>query len=88
VARLLGVELREINIGPAMDAFATMLAPSFARLPPDITEENLQSRAPRRQPHGALQQIRMDGAVDRQQIRDVGRLRDALRGTCAAATPC
>src|SRR5882724_2050155 len=29
VARLLGVELREVNIGPAMAAFGEMLAPSF-----------------------------------------------------------
>jgi NAD+ synthase len=45
VARLLGVALREIDIGPAMVAFASMLAPSFAGRAPDITEENLQSRA-------------------------------------------
>jgi NAD+ synthase len=44
-ARLLGVELREIGIGPAMEAFGTMLAPSFAGRAPDITEENIQSRA-------------------------------------------
>jgi NAD+ synthase len=45
VARLLGIELREINIGPAMGAVAQMLAPSFAGRGPDITEENIQSRA-------------------------------------------
>ncbi|MBV8650262.1 MAG: NAD+ synthase [Alphaproteobacteria bacterium] len=45
VAKLLGVELREINIGPAMQAFGTMLAPSFDGRAPDITEENIQSRA-------------------------------------------
>ncbi len=45
VARLLGVRLDSINIGPAMEAFATMLAPSFAGLAPDITEENVQARA-------------------------------------------
>ncbi len=45
VARLLGVELRSIGIGPAMAAFGTMLAPSFAGREADITEENLQSRA-------------------------------------------
>src|SRR6202043_3790120 len=31
--------------GSAMDAFAGMLAPSFAGRPADITEENIQSRA-------------------------------------------
>jgi NAD+ synthase len=45
VARMIGAELRSIDIGPAMRAFAEMLAPSFAGAAPDITEENLQSRA-------------------------------------------
>jgi NAD+ synthase len=44
VAELLGCELREINIGPAMEAYRAMLAPSFAGKSPDITEENIQAR--------------------------------------------
>jgi NAD+ synthase len=44
-AELLGIELREISIGPAMEAFGAMLADSFEGKRPDITEENLQSRA-------------------------------------------
>jgi NAD+ synthase len=44
-ARLLGIELREIDIEPAVDAFGAMLAQSFANKAADITEENLQSRA-------------------------------------------
>ncbi|HLY58352.1 MAG TPA: NAD+ synthase [Stellaceae bacterium] len=44
-ARLLGVELRDIGIEPAIAAFGEMLAPHFAGIGPDITEENLQSRA-------------------------------------------
>jgi NAD+ synthase len=44
VAELLGVELREINIGPAMEAYRAMLAPSFAGTNADITEENIQAR--------------------------------------------
>ncbi|GGJ08297.1 NAD+ synthase [Neoroseomonas lacus] len=43
-ARLLGIRYDTIGIGPAMDAFAGMLAPTFGNRPPDITEENLQSR--------------------------------------------
>ncbi|WP_424813137.1 NAD+ synthase [Roseococcus sp. YIM B11640] len=43
-ARLLGIQYDTIPIGPAMDAFHTMLAPSFANRAPDITEENIQSR--------------------------------------------
>ena len=45
VARLLGVKLDTIDIGPAMKTFDGMLAPLFAGAAPDITEENLQSRA-------------------------------------------
>ncbi len=44
-ASLLGVELREIGIEPAIEAFDQMLATSFAGKSADITEENLQSRA-------------------------------------------
>jgi NAD+ synthase len=45
VAKMLGTDLRSIGIGPAMQAFDDMLAASFAGRAPDITEENLQSRA-------------------------------------------
>jgi NAD+ synthase len=45
VARRLDVNLRSISIEPAMNAFAEMLAPSFIGRAPDITEENIQSRA-------------------------------------------
>jgi NAD+ synthase len=44
VARLLGIRLDEIGIGPAVDAFHEMLAPVFGNRAPDITEENIQSR--------------------------------------------
>jgi NAD+ synthase len=45
VARLLGVDLRTVDIEPAIQAFGGMLAPSFDGRGSDITEENLQSRA-------------------------------------------
>jgi NAD+ synthase len=45
VAQLLGIRLDEIGIEPAMRAFDSMLAPAFAGRAPDITEENIQSRA-------------------------------------------
>jgi NAD+ synthase len=44
-ARLLGIRLDSISIEPAMRAFDGMLAPLFEGRAPDITEENLQSRA-------------------------------------------
>lgn len=44
-AALLGARLDEVSIEPAMQAFEGMLAPIFADAPPDVTEENIQSRA-------------------------------------------
>ena len=43
-AKALGVRYSEIAIKPMFDAFMTALAPQFTGLPPDTTEENLQSR--------------------------------------------
>ncbi|WP_425407741.1 NAD+ synthase [Hyphococcus sp.] len=43
-AKALGVSYRSISIGPGVAAFDKMLAPVFADLPPDTTEENIQSR--------------------------------------------
>ncbi|MEM9034650.1 MAG: NAD+ synthase [Actinomycetota bacterium] len=40
----LGIDFRIIAIEPAHAAMLDMLAPSFGDLPPDVTEENLQSR--------------------------------------------
>ncbi len=45
VAEMCGVRLDSIAIGPAMQAFATMLAAPFAGTQPDISEENLQARS-------------------------------------------
>jgi NAD+ synthase (glutamine-hydrolysing) len=44
MARRLGVRYDEIPIGPMFDAFRSALAPQFAGLPDDTTEENLQAR--------------------------------------------
>jgi NAD+ synthase (glutamine-hydrolysing) len=44
MASRLGVQYDEIAIGPMFDAFRTSLAPQFAGLPEDATEENLQAR--------------------------------------------
>lgn len=45
IGKLLGIRLDTISIGPAMAAYAQMLEPLFDSLPPDTTEENIQSRA-------------------------------------------
>lgn len=44
MARRLGVRYDEIPIEPGMAAFGAMLAPAFAGLPADTTEENIQAR--------------------------------------------
>jgi NAD+ synthase len=44
-ARLLGIQLDSINIGPAMRAFEEMLAPHFEGTEADTTEENIQARS-------------------------------------------
>jgi NAD+ synthase (glutamine-hydrolysing) len=44
LAENLGVELREIAIGPAMEIYDDLLADAFAGRDADITEENLQAR--------------------------------------------
>ena len=43
-ANALGVSYETIQIEPAVKAFDTMLTPAFGDLPPDTTEENIQSR--------------------------------------------
>ena len=44
LARNLGVETITVPIAPMMQAFQAALAPAFRDLPPDVTEENIQSR--------------------------------------------
>ena len=44
LADALGIEMQTISIEPAFEAYLSMLAPSFAGRPADLTEENLQSR--------------------------------------------
>ena len=44
LAANLGIDYRTISIEPAFSAYLEMLAPSFERRPPGLTQENLQSR--------------------------------------------
>ena len=44
LAEALGIDYRTIAIEDAFAAFLGLLAPSFGDRPPDLTEENLQSR--------------------------------------------
>jgi NAD+ synthase len=45
IAKNLGIRYDTVSIEPAMAAFDTMLKPIFGNALPDITEENIQSRA-------------------------------------------
>jgi NAD+ synthase len=45
VAKLLGVRLDEVNIGPAMAAFGQMLEPLFEGTAAGVAEENIQARS-------------------------------------------
>ena len=44
-AKLLGIQLDEVGIEPAMTAFSGMLAPLFDGRAADVTEENVQARS-------------------------------------------
>jgi len=44
LADALGIDMQTISIEPAFAAYLAMLEPSFQGRPPDLTEENLQSR--------------------------------------------
>jgi len=44
LAANLGIEFREIPIGPIHECYEAHLQPLFAGRPPDITEENIQAR--------------------------------------------
>jgi NAD+ synthase (glutamine-hydrolysing) len=44
LASALGIDLQTISIEPAFEAYLSMTQQSFAGKPPDLTEENLQSR--------------------------------------------
>jgi NAD+ synthase len=44
-AEAIGVRYDIVGIEPAMEAFRRMLLPLFGNAPPDVTEENIQSRA-------------------------------------------
>jgi NAD+ synthase len=44
-AKVLGIRYDVLPIAPAVEAFETVLKPVFAHHAPDITEENMQSRA-------------------------------------------
>ncbi len=68
-----------VPIEPPVDGFETALAPVFAGAKRGRHGGEPAGARPRHPPDGAVEQARLAGAHDRQQERDVGRLRHALR---------
>ena len=73
------VSLMTLPIAHSVAALEATLAPLFAEPAARYDRGKPPGARPRRSADGALQQIRLDGSDDRQQIGDVGGLRHALR---------
>ena len=68
-----------VPIAEPVEGFGSVLAKLFAGRKPDITEENIQSRVRGTTLMAISNKFGAHGADHRQQERDVGRLRHALR---------
>ena len=79
MARRLGVRYDEIAIAPMFDAFRASLAPQFAGLAEDTTEENIQARIRGTLLMALSNKIGSHRADHRQQERDGHRLLHAVR---------
>ena len=77
--RSLGVDFREIPIEPIVDAFDAALAPQLRRARRRHDRGEHPGARPRHAADGAVQQVRLARARHGQQVRALGRLRDALR---------
>ena len=75
----LGVRYDVVPIGAPVDGFERALAPLFARRAARRHRGEHPVAHARHHPDGGLQQARLDARHDRQQVGDVGRLRDDLR---------
>ena len=79
MAQRLGVRYDEISIAPMFDAFRASLAPQFAGLPEDTTEENIQARIRGTLLMALSNKFGSHRADHRQQERDGDRLLHAVR---------
>ena len=79
LAENLGIGLVELPIGEAMAGYEDLLADVFAGRRAGHHRGEPAGAHPRQPPDGAVEQVRVAGAHHRQQVRDVGRLLDALR---------
>ena len=78
IARALGVHYDMVPIESAVHGLEAALAGIFARRAARRHRGKSAGARPRHHPDGDLQQIRLDGGDDRQQVGNVGRLRHAL----------
>ena len=79
LAAALGVRAHELAIEPVMDAYTETLARRARRARARPHRGEPAGPDPRQPADGALQQVRLARAHDRQQVGDVGRLHDPLR---------
>ncbi len=77
--RALGVEMLELPIAPAMEAYDETLEHVFDGRPRGPDRGEPPGADPRQPADGAVEQVRLARADDRQQVRDGGRLLDAVR---------
>ena len=78
-ARALRIQLDTIPIGETVEAIERTLAPLFAGHAARRHRGEHPGARPRSAADGGVEQVRRDAPDDREQVRDVGRLRDALR---------
>ena len=79
LAENLGVELLELPIGEAMAGYERAAGRRLRRPRARHHRGEPAGPHPRQPADGAVEQVRLARAHDRQQVRDVGRLLDALR---------
>jgi NAD+ synthase len=86
--RPLGIRLLSLPIGGVMASAEETLAPVFEGRARDVAEENLQARIRGLLLMGLSNKFGYMLPDDRQQVGDVGWLRDPCTATCAAGSRC
>ena len=79
LAKNLGIDVQVVPIGPAFDAYLEMLEEALQGPAGERGRGEPAGPHPGQHPHGAIEQVRLDRALHRQQERDERRLLHALR---------
>ena len=82
MAQTMKVRYDVLPIKPAFDAYLSTLAREFRGLPWDTDRGKSAGEDPRDAVNGAVEQVWLDRADHRQQVRDGGRLLDVVRRPC------